>query len=320
MNRIDRLVAIVLFLQGRRVSRAEDIAGHFEISLRTVYRDIAALGEAGVPILGEAGVGYSLFKGYHLPPVTFTPEEASALATGGVLVERWTDPSLAGPMRSALLKIRAVLSREQQERVARVEGATLFQGGGEDVRGETTAQLLQIQAALAERRVLRLLYRSGSKGEVTRRDVEPLGLVHYLQHWHLIAWCRLRGDYRDFRLDRVESLAVDSGTFLPRETFDLRTHLQQVTSPDATVQIQVLFRNGVARRARREWSLGVVSEEPTPEGAVLTLSAAVLDWFVGWLLSFGADAVVLSPEELRLKLVAAAEAAAQHHRRPGQSF
>src|SRR5262249_12495714 len=105
MNRVDRLVAIALRLQSRRLVRAEDLADYFEISIRTVSRDIAALGEAGVPIMAEAGVGYSLAKGYHLPPVMFTADEASALSLGAKLVERLTDASLRRPMESALAKI-----------------------------------------------------------------------------------------------------------------------------------------------------------------------------------------------------------------------
>src|SRR5262245_4868199 len=124
MNRVDRLIAMALRLQGRRVVRAEDLATHFEISVRTVYRDLAALGEAGIPILGEAGVGYSLMKGYHLPPVMFTSEEASALSIGGKLVEHLTDASLRKQMESALLKIRSVLPRDRQDYLDRLERST----------------------------------------------------------------------------------------------------------------------------------------------------------------------------------------------------
>jgi predicted DNA-binding transcriptional regulator YafY len=121
MNRIDRLLAIILHLQARRVTRAEELAAYFETSLRTIYRDIAALGEAGVPIMAEAGVGYALMKGYHLPPISFTPEEAGALATGGMLVEQFADSSVVAPMRSALTKIRAILPRERQNELARLQ-------------------------------------------------------------------------------------------------------------------------------------------------------------------------------------------------------
>src|ERR1700761_9425242 len=105
MNRTDRLVALVMLLQSRRVTTASHMAAHFEVTERTIYRDLAALGEAGVPILGEAGVGYSLMRGYHLPPVMFSPDEALALVTGGLLAERLTDDKMRAAIRSALDKV-----------------------------------------------------------------------------------------------------------------------------------------------------------------------------------------------------------------------
>ena len=174
MNRIDRLMALVLYLQGRRITRAEEIAQHFELSLRTVYRDMAALSEAGVPTMAEAGVGYSLMKGYHLPPVMFTPEEAGALTMAGVLTRQMTDESMDGSMRSALLKIRAILPKEQQDRIERIEKGTRLSGR----RGiEKKLDILDLQRALAERRVVHLSYRAGGREEITHREVGPLGVV-----------------------------------------------------------------------------------------------------------------------------------------------
>jgi predicted DNA-binding transcriptional regulator YafY len=315
VNRIDRLVGIVLFLQGRRVCRAEDIAAHFETSLRTVYRDIAALGEAGVPIVSEAGVGYSLRKGYHLPPVCFTAEEASALATGGALVEQMTDASLASAMRSALVKIRAVLPRAEQDRVARVERGTLVRHM-RSRQPDDSKLLVSLQEALAKGRVLRLEYRAGRTNEPTTRDVEPLGLTHYFQHWHLIAWCRLRGDFRDFRLDRIASATLLSETFAPREDFHIADYFARMEAKHTSgVRARIFFEARALDRARREWSLGLVAEEPSPDGgATLTLSAGALEWFVHWLLSFGGATRVLEPEELRKLVIQAAENAANHHR------
>src|ERR1041384_5468072 len=150
MNRVDRLVAIALRLQSRRVVRAEDLATHFEISIRTIYRDIAALGEAGVPIMGEAGVGYSLVKGYHLPPVMFTAEEASALSVGGKLVDHLTDASLHKEMETALLKIRSALPRERQDYLDRLERLTAVVAGSSTVPRLSSESLTPIQRALAE--------------------------------------------------------------------------------------------------------------------------------------------------------------------------
>src|SRR5262245_48433970 len=187
MNRLDRLMAMVLRLQSRRVLRAEDLAAHFEISLRTVYRDIAALGEAGVPIMAEAGVGYSLVKGYHLPPVMFTAEEASALSVAGKLVEHLTDASLRKQMESALLKIRSVLPRDRQDYLDRLERAmTVIPHRTRATARSMSEALIPVQRALAERRVLLLDYKGGSPArDVTKRKVEPLGLVYYAANWHL---------------------------------------------------------------------------------------------------------------------------------------
>lgn len=314
MNRVDRLLALILFLQSRRVVTAEELAGHFELSVRTIYRDLNALGEAGVPVVAEAGVGYSLMKGYHLPPVTFTSEEAGALAMGGVLVGQMTDSSLTRQMTSALQKIRAVLPREQQEKIGRIERATLVLERRAVSRSASSSNLIQIQDALARRHVLDLAYRAGSTGEATSRQVEPLGLTHYLQHWHLIAWCRLRGDFRDFRLDRIEGISVLSETFAVREGFQLDDYLRRMEDDGDGVKIRVKFSGSSAARARREWSLGVVQEDPVADGTVLTLTAGEVDWFVGWLLSFGTVATVLEPADLREKLVAAARNAALHHK------
>ncbi|PAW86780.1 MAG: hypothetical protein B9S26_15275 [Opitutia bacterium Tous-C4FEB] len=315
MNRIDRLVGMILFLQGRRLCRAEDIADHFEISLRTVYRDIAALGEAGVPIVSEAGVGYSLLKGYHLPPVAFTAEEASALATSGVLVEQMTDHSIATPMQSALLKIRAVLPHEHKERLERIERTTLVRTHSVDSRQRNAANLLQIQDALVRRRVLRLSYRSGSRDELTSREVEPLGLVQYFQHWHLITWCRLRQAMRDFRLDRIQSVEVTRDVFAPHENFHISDHIKSPGQYNNQVTARIQFTRIAAERARREWSLGLVREEAQGPDTVLTLSAGELDWFVHWILSFGTDATVLEPAKLRAMLVAETHSLAKHHGR-----
>ena len=111
MNRVDRLVAQILYLQSHPLCTADELAGHFGLSLRTIYRDLAALGEAGVPVVAQAGVGYSLARGYHLPPVSFTSEEASALITGSLLAERLADASVQRSTRTALMKVRAVRPR-----------------------------------------------------------------------------------------------------------------------------------------------------------------------------------------------------------------
>jgi predicted DNA-binding transcriptional regulator YafY len=179
MTRTDRLLGIMLLLQGRRIVRAQDVADHFEISLRTVYRDMDALGAAGVPIAAEAGVGYSLVRGYHVPPVMFTVEEAAALFTSARIADHFTDRSLQQQLGSALRKIQAILpsaSQELMERLHRSVAIVPRALAGDPSAGEALAPL---HRAVAERRVLELDYAAGSEGRPSTRAVEPLGLVYY---------------------------------------------------------------------------------------------------------------------------------------------
>lgn len=309
MNRVDRLLALILHLQSRRVVTAEELAAQFELSVRTIYRDIAALGQAGVPIISEAGVGYSLMKGYHLPPVNFTAEEANALVTGGLLVEQFADAAVKSRMHSALMKVRAILPREYKEQISRLERGLATTAHSESPE---QADLALLQQALAERKVLRFHYQGAGKTTATERTVEPLGLIHYLERWHLIAWCRSSNDYRDFRTDRMTGVTLSRETFTPREEFSAAKYMR-TKMPQPALRARVQFTPLAADRARREWWLGTIAEEKTASGVVLTLAAVEWEQLVSWLLSFGIEAVVLTPISLRKQLVAAAKAAAAHH-------
>ena len=300
MNRVDRLMAMVVRLQSRRVVRAEDIAAHFEISVRTVYRDLAALGEAGIPIIGEAGVGYSLVKGYHLPPVMFTAEEASALFIGGKLVEHLTDASLRKQMESAVLKIRSVLPRDRQDYLDRLERSTVVVSPGSNALPRlSSGTLIPIQRALAERRVLALDYQGAQRREMTKRQVEPLGLVYYSDNWHLIAYCRLRRDVRDFRTDRIEKLQLQNELFSGHADFSLNRYLETAAQDGKFESAQVKFTPEAMPRVRREWACRLVEEKVDGEGVVVTLLAYSLEWLANWVFSFGSMAEVLAPETLK---------------------
>jgi predicted DNA-binding transcriptional regulator YafY len=307
MNRVDRLMAIVVQLQGRRLVRAEDIAAHFEISVRTVYRDIAALGEAGIPIMAEAGVGYSLVKGYHLPPVMFTAEEASALSMAGKLVEHLTDASLRKQMESALLKIRSVLPRDRQDYLDRLERSTeVVSRGSNAIPRLSSEALIPIQRALAERRVLALDYQGVQRRDMTQRQVEPLGLVYYADNWHLIAYCRLRRDVRDFRTDRIRKLQLQNELFSGHADFSLKRYLESETHEGKFEMARIRFKPEAMERVRRERFWGLVEEKAEQEGMAVTLLDCSLERLAGWVLSLGSMAEVLAPE--RLKELVAAEA------------
>lgn len=301
MNRTDRLVAMVMHLQGRRLVRAEELAAHFEISVRTVYRDIAALGEAGVPIVGEAGVGYSMVKGYHLPPVTLTADEAAALFVGGEMVKQFTDASLHGPMAAAIDKLRAVLPRDRQEHVERLSRQTVVVGRMGRNSSDPAAQpwLLAVQRGVAQRRVLRMCYRGRERDEETARDVEPLGVVCYGGAWYLVAWCRLRKDLRHFRVDRIRTLTLLDELFPGRPDFSLAKHLAEQVSRDEVLPVRVWFARGVQERARRESYATLVEDTKRDGGAEFSFTTYSLEWLARWLLSFGDGAEALAPTKLR---------------------
>lgn len=316
MNRTDRLVAMVLFLQGRRVVRAVEMARHFEVTERTIYRDMAALGEAGVPISGEAGVGYALMRGYQLPPVMFTVEEASAFFVGGELVKQFTDASLQGPMDSALNKLRAVLPRDRQDHVEKLVSRTIVRGRMGRASPDTGTQrwMVTVQQGVVLRRVLRLGYRGLERDEDTQRDVEPLGVVFYGGAWYLVAWCRLRQGIRHFRVDRIRRLELLPVTFAAREDFSLAEHMERSGREGESQPVRVWFHRQAQERAQRESYATLSEDRQRAGGAEFTLYSYSLDWTAQWLLSFGERAEAIAPAKLRRLVRQAAEKIAASHR------
>lgn len=296
MNRIDRLLALILFLQSRRTCTAEAMAEHFGLSVRTIYRDIAALGEAGVPILAEAGVGYSLMKGYLLPPVNFSEQEAYALSTGVMLAQRMTTHSYNEKMQSALDKIKAVLPNEAKHRLE-----LLAKGmATPTTEHPQQADLSVLQQAIARQQLLTFDYQSASQTQ-SSRAVEAAGLVFYLGRWHLIAWCRLRQAFRDFRTDRIHNVQLQREQFQARTDFNAKDFLQNST-PTAQLSAQISFMPAAADRARREWWQGIADEHQQSEAVVMTLNCTDWSSLACWLLSLGTAARVLAPDQLKQEL------------------
>lgn len=309
---------MVMHLQGRRVVRAEELAGHFSISLRTVYRDIAALGEAGVPVVGEAGVGYSLVKGYHLPPVMLTAEEASALFTGGELAKKLTDGSLDEAVDGALAKLRAILPPDRKDQLEQLARGTVIAGAAQSAPagdGGGPPCLAAVQQAVARRRVLAITYRGRDRAEETEREVEPLGVVFYGGNWYLVAWCRLRDDLRHFRVDRIQGLGTSAESFGTREGFSLSRHIEDYARQGDSFPAKVWFAKAAQERAARESYATLVQGAARDGGAEFSMLTWSYDWLARWLLSFGGGAEALEPAELRGKVRDAAETVAAKYRR-----
>ncbi len=298
MNRLDRLTAILIHLQSKRVVRAQELADRFGISLRTVYRDVRALEAAGVPVGAEAGVGYFL-QDYHLPPVMLTNAEASALLFGAKLIEKWGDASLHEPFDSALFKLKSVLKRPEKDHLETLEPQIEVATPAGSV-GFSEPVLNQIQAAIVGQRVLRLAYRSPYEAAPTQRDVQPIGLYHYGAGWHLIAFCLLRQDYRDFRTDRIETLTELSQRFSRQHLHSLQTYLDGLRQTKRLEEAVVWFDKSVARFTQlQKYGYGFVDETEADGRVRMRFLTQFIRGLGHWLLMYGNAVTIESPPELR---------------------
>jgi len=228
MRRADRLFQLVQLIRGRRLTTAAFLAQRLEVSERTVYRDVADLQHQGVPIEGEAGVGYRLGAGFELPPLMFTQEEASALMAAARLAQSWVDPALARNIETGLGKILSVLppaARVSAEALALYAPAL----GLDDAMRN---RLQTLREAVEARQKLRLSYRDVS-GDASERTVRPLGCFYWGKVWTLSTWCELRRDFRGFRIDRMDAVKVLPERFRDEAGKTLADMLRQVKARSA---------------------------------------------------------------------------------------
>jgi len=232
MRRADRLFQLVQIIRGRRLTTAAFLALRLEVSERTVYRDVADLQHQGVPIEGEAGVGYRLGAGFELPPLMFTQDEASALVAAARLAQSWVDPALARDIETGLGKILSVLppaARVSAEALALYAPAL---GLGDALR----ARLQVLREAVQARQKLRLHYRDVS-GDASERTVRPLGCFYWGRVWTLSTWCELRNDFRGFRIDRMDAVDLLPERFRDEAGKTLADMLRQVKARTAEAKL-----------------------------------------------------------------------------------
>lgn len=221
MRRADRLFQIVQYLRGGRLVTARDLAGRLEVSERTIYRDIADLQSTGVPVDGEAGVGYILREGFDLPPLMFTRDEVAALVLGARLAKAWGGARMALAAEEALVKIGAVLPDNERAKLNQTPLYALDFELSDKVR-----KLLDfLDEAIDRRQRLRLAYERAD-GEQSDRVIRPLGLYYWGKVWTLVAWCELRTDFRMFRVDRIGE-AGEAGRFSAEPGRTLRDFLKR---------------------------------------------------------------------------------------------
>ncbi|MDQ2862989.1 MAG: YafY family transcriptional regulator [Bacteroidota bacterium] len=225
MNRIDRLFGILTLLQSKKYVTAEKIAEKFNISVRTVYRDIKALAEQGIPVSFEQPRGYFIVQGYFLPPVAFNSDEANALLLMESLVYGFADKSIQTHYSNALSKIKAVLRNSQKEKLEFLNNNIRMQVPSCFVNNYE--YLSVIQSTIASKTIIEFEYKNNNN-EISKRRAEPIGLVFYALNWHLIAWCNMRSDYRDFRVSRILRLKNTEAPFCKTSHIALSDYMKLV--------------------------------------------------------------------------------------------
>lgn len=296
-----RLISLIMLLQRQPNQKAADLAAELGVSVRTLHRYFAMLDEMGIPIYSERGPygGFSLVKGYRMPPLVFTPEEAVAVYLGTSLVDEMWGRLYRDAARGALAKLDNVLPDEQRHEVAWARRALFATGMHRADLDELAPSLEKLRRATREHRRVRMRYQSRNQPETTLRDLDPYALVHRWGWWYVIGYCHLRNAVRIFRLDRIQQLSLLETTFQMAPDFDL--HIYLANEPQAQTQMTVRMRFiPKARQAAFESRFYWESLEEQSDGSVVVSFAAPdLEWAASSVLAYGPIVEVLDPPELR---------------------
>jgi len=317
MNRFDRVTSLLLLLQTRSVVTARFLSDHFSVTERTIYRDIRTLENAGVPIGAEAGVGYFLEKGYRLPPVSFTLDEAASLLLGEKLLVSSLDNDSLHDFKQALNKIRAVLDISDKDYLSSLDSDIEVLPTGnhfpiddernpsdESAHGQREYSqsadrwLRECRGALVRRQVVEIDY-VGKDDAKSNRHIEPIGLFYYSLHWHLIAWCRLREGYRDFRLDRILAFNPQTEQFPRHSRQTLQEYLKQQPGQHELTEVELFFEPSAARYVgEQRYMFGFVGEERVEDGVKMRFLTPVPEFMARWLLQYTDGVTVISGDSV----------------------
>ncbi|MCD4752851.1 MAG: YafY family transcriptional regulator [Anaerolineaceae bacterium] len=309
-NTATRLITLIMLLQRRPRQKANELAGELGVSPRTIHRYVAMLDEMGIPVYAERGPhgGFSLMRGYKMPPLVFTPEEAVAVHLGTSLVEEMWGCLYRDAALGALTKLNTVLPDKQRNEVAWAQRTLLATGMHRTSIDQLTPFLEKLRRAIRERRRVTIFYRTRDRLEPLQRDLDAYALIHRWGMWYVVGYCHLRHALRTFRVDRVVELMLLDQTFETLDGFDVQTYLATESHGQPRVRVRLCFTPEAALTAlddRANWD--TVDEQP--DGAVVvTFAAPTLEWPVRVALGYGSDVVVLEPEELRLLIARRARA------------
>lgn len=304
-KRFDRIVAILIQLQSKKIVKAQELADRFDCSLRTIYRDIRTLEASGVPIYSEAGVGYALMEGYRLPPVMFTREEVSSFIAAEKLMQKFTDPSLGSHYASAMYKLKSVLRSTDKDWLSNIESRVVMQmQSTEPMFNDNSPNTLAVLfEGIAEKKQILLSYKTFDKDETTQRNIEPVGVFHDHNNWYFLGYCHLRKDYRQFRTDRILGIKKSESDFTI-EHDSLDSYLTK-TETIPTTKVRILIEKKIARYLSTERKYhGYISEKEVDGKIEMNFMCRDIEsGFARWFLMFGDYAEILEPERLKKRVL-----------------
>lgn len=299
VKRFDRIVAILIQLQSKRVVKAQDLADRFQVSLRTVYRDIRTLEASGVPIVSEAGVGYSIMEGYRLPPVMFTKEEAGSFVAAEKLMQKFTDESLGSYFETAMYKIKSVLRGYEKDWIEAIESQVVV-NPAQNLFNEAIPNALEIIfESIADKKQINLRYQSLEADSHTDRIVEPVGLFHENNYWYIMAYCHLRNDYRQFRTDRMIQIKRTHNSFVLSHGSleEYRKDEKEKEKTKVVIQVDKKISRYLKSNSRYH---GLVSEKTINDKVEMTFMTSDLEQgFSRWYLMFADYASIIEPNSLK---------------------
>lgn len=310
-----RLITLIMLLQKQPNQKAADLAARLGVSVRTLHRYFGMLEELGIPLYSERGPagGFSLVRGFRMPPLVFTPEEAVSVYLGVSLVEEMWGELYRQAAQGVLAKLDNLLPDEQRQEVAWATRSLFATGMHRSDIQDLAPTLEKLRRAVREHHQVQFTYQSSAHPQALPRRVDPYALVHQWGWWYLVGYCHLRNEQRTFRLDRMQSLILSEKTFAPPTDFDLRSYLQETVQAAPALAVKLRFSPAgadVAQKNRASWE----QLEEQPDGSlVVSLRAPNPIWAASTALAYGPLVEVLEPPEVRQMVIAQAQALLAHY-------
>ena len=297
LKKIDRITAILTQLQSKPIVRAQDLAEKFEVSIRTIYRDIKTLENAGIPIIGEAGNGYSLMDGYKLPPVMFTKDEVLSFITAEKLMQHFSHESLGAHYKTAMEKLRSVLKYSDKKLLENIEKQIDIYNHYPKTEDYIKNIIPTILQSIAEKVQICIDYKTVDE-KISTRTIEVVGVFFEFNYWYLIAYCTLRNDFRQFRVDRILKLNKTQNPFL--QEYGQINDYRKNPNGNKTVVKLLVEKKIMPHLGNSKIYYGLTEEKETDNGIELTFETEwISEGFPRWLITFTDYAKIIEPESLK---------------------